>query len=84
MIDGFKKHVSIEKFLQDCNNFKVDKQTYDNSYLEFLKYFNDIKTISKHNLIIGINFTYGWMPTIFDFRSTDFDGAVKILNNAKK
>jgi hypothetical protein len=84
MIDKFKNHVSIDNFFKDCNNFKVDKQTYDVSYPEFLKYFSDIKTITKHNLVIGINFTYGWMPTIFDFRSDNFDEAIEILNNAKK
>lgn len=75
---------TVELFLQDCNNFKVDKQTYDVSYLEFLKYFNELTTITKHHLVVSINFTYGWMPTIFDFRSDKFDEALEILNNAKK
>ncbi|MGI6319697.1 MAG: hypothetical protein ACOXZK_01730 [Bacteroidales bacterium] len=87
MLDKFKNHVSIDNFFQDCYNFKVDKQTYDKSYPEFLKYFSDIKTITEHNLVIGINFTYGWMPTIFDFRSENIDKsidkAIEILNNAK-
>ena len=34
-------------------------------------------------LIIGINFTYGWMPTILDFRSKNFEEALEILNKAK-
>jgi len=84
MIDKFKNHVSLDKFFQDCKNFKVENQTYDVSYPEFLKYFREVKTITKHNLVIGINFTYGWMPTIFDFRSNNFDEAIEILNNAKK
>ena len=84
MIDKFKNHVSLDKFFQDCKNFKVENQTYDVSYPEFLKYFREVKTITKHNLVIGINFTYGWMPTIFDFRSNNFVEAIEILNNAKK
>jgi hypothetical protein len=83
ILDKYKSHISLAKFLQDCENFKVDKQTYDISYPEFLKYFNDISTITKHNLVISINFVYGWMPTIFDFRSDNFDEAIEILNNAK-
>ena len=83
MLEKFKNRITIEKFLQDCNNYKVKKQTYDISYLEFLKYFNNIETITKHHLIIGINFTYGWMPTIFDFRSENFEEALDILNKAK-
>ena len=43
-----------------------------------------IRTITKHNLIIGINFTYGWMPTIFEFCSDNFDESLNILNRAKK
>jgi hypothetical protein len=35
-------------------------------------------------MIIGINFTYGWMPTIFEFRSDTFTEAVKILNLVKQ
>ena len=84
MIEKFENHVSFEKFLNDCYNYRVEKQTYDISYPEFLEYFKRIDTISRHSLIIGINFTYGWMPTIFDFRSNNFDEAVNILNDVKK
>ncbi len=84
ILNKFKSHVSIDKFLQDCENFKVKKETYDHSYPEFLKYFENTLVITKHNLIIGINFVYGWMPTIFDFRSDNFDEALEILNNAKR
>lgn len=79
----FKDHISLDKFYYDCENFKVEKQTYDVSYIEFVEYFKNITTITKHNLVIGINFTYGWMPTIFDFRSDNFDEAIEILNNVK-
>lgn len=77
------KNITKDKFLQDCYNFEVKKETYDDSYLEFLKYFNDITTITKHNLVVSINFTYGWMPTIFNFMTKDFEEALEILNNAK-
>ena len=83
MLDKFKSHVSFEKFLNDCYCYEVRKQTYDYSYPEFLEYFKNVDTITRHNLIIGINFTYGWMPTILDFQSDDFDEAVSILNKAK-
>ena len=84
MLEEFKKHLALEKFFQDGNEYKVGKQTYHISYPEFLKYFDTIESISKHNLIIGINFVYWWMPTIFDFRSDNFDEVVEILNDAKK
>ena len=83
MLENFKNKFLFDKFLQDCNQYKVQKQTYDVSYFEFLEYFKNVEIISKHHLIISINFTYGWMPTIFDFRSDKFDEAIIILNDAK-
>lgn len=84
MIDTFKHNISIDKFFRDGTKIEVKRQSDYLSYPEFLKYFNDLKTITRHNLIIGINFTYGWMPTIFDFRSDNFEKAIEILNEAKK
>jgi hypothetical protein len=83
MFDKIKSIITIEKILKDCDNYIDKQQTYDISYLEFLKYFKELKKIEKHHLVIGINFTYGWMPTILDFRSENFDVALDILNNAK-
>lgn len=83
MLDTFKQNIPLEKFFRDGNNFAIKRQSDYISYPEFLKYFSDLKTITRHNLIIGINFTYGWMPTIFDFRSDNFREALDILNKAK-
>lgn len=84
MIDTFKQNIPLDKFFRDGNNFEIKRQSDYISYPEFLKYFNDLKTITRHNLTIGINFTYGWMPTIFDFRSDNFEEALQILNEAKR
>lgn len=83
MLDTFKQNIPLNKFFRDGDNFAIKRQSDYISYPEFLKYFSDLKTITRHNLIIGINFTYGWMPTIFDFRSDNFKEALDILNNAK-
>jgi len=85
MIEKFKSTVSFDKFIQDGKNFKAsDNKTYYISYIEFLEYFKNTNEITKHNLIIGINFAYGWMPTIFDFCNDDFDNVLQILNRAKQ
>ena len=85
MIEKFRSTVSFDEFIQDGKSFKVsDKKTYYISYIEFLEYFKNTNEITKHNLIIGINFVYGWMPTIFDFCNNDFDNVLKILNRAKQ
>lgn len=84
MIDTFKLNIPLDKFFLDGKNYEIKRQSDYISYPEFLKYFNDLKTITRHNLTIGINFTYGWMPTIFDFRSDNFEEALQILNEAKR
>lgn len=83
MLDTFKQNIPLDKFFKDGYSFEIQRKSDYLSYPEFLKYFNDLKTITRHNLTIGINFTYGWMPTIFDFRSDNFDEAINILNKAK-
>lgn len=85
MIEVFKKNINFDCLLRDENTINISKDRSDFvSYPEFLKYFRDIKKITKHNVVIGINFTYGWMPTIFDFRSNDIDLVIDILNKAKQ
>jgi hypothetical protein len=84
MIDTFKQNITVDKFFRDGNGFEIQRRSDHISYPEFLRYFSDLETITQHNLVVGINFTYGWMPTIFDFRSDRFDEALDILNSAKK
>lgn len=85
MLEKFRRTVSFEKFYKDGKGFKSsDNKTYYISYIEFLRYFENITELTKHDLIIGINFVYGWMPTIFDFCSNKFDEALIVLNKAKK
>lgn len=88
--DIYKKNISINKLKSDINNLvknfnnnSINKLEYI-TYPEFLRYFNDIHEITKHNLIIGISYTYSWMPTIFNFKTDKFDEVLKILNEAKK
>lgn len=82
--DTCVKNVTIERLKNDEAKIPSSVKKIDFiSYPEFLKYFSDISTITKHNVIIGINFTYGWMPTIFNFRSENFDDVVHILNKVK-
>lgn len=85
MFEIFKENVSIDRLLKDEKNINTSNDSSDFiSYEEFLKYFKNLKRLDKHNVIIGINFTYGWMPTKFDFRSNDFNKVIDILNKAKQ
>jgi len=57
--------------------------SYQKSYQYFIEYFADGRTFSEMDFVIGANFTYGWMPTILEFKSSDFDAAVIAINLAK-
>lgn len=78
--------------LKQAARFVIPNTSDSIAYEEFLKFFNERKEITKHELIIGINFAYGWMPTIFEFypKKTKKEAIVRIeevviiLNKAKE
>ena len=80
----FSINIDTNKFILDGFMFRAQRSSDYISYVEFIKYFKNLTEITYHDLIIGINFTYGWMPTILDFRSDNFDKALSILNRAKQ
>ncbi|OMP77684.1 MULTISPECIES: hypothetical protein [unclassified Chitinophaga] len=84
MYDIIKERIPLEKLIEDEKKvvFTTDK-SYLIAYPEFLKYFADLQEITKHDVVIGIHFTYGWMPRIFNFKSDKWEEVVYILNRAK-
>lgn len=62
----------------------LDKLSYDKSYIYFLKYFENKHILTEEDLIISANFTYGWMPTILNFKNTNYTECVDILNKSKQ
>jgi len=85
MVDKLFENRSLEKIEKDAERIQIKSKSDFISYSEFLIYFNNLKTITRHNLIIGINFTYGWMPTMFEFvKPVNIPIAVEILNKSKK
>ena len=72
-----------DDFFRDATLFNPVGNTYLISYRHFIDYFNKVSTITFHEMTIGINFTYGWMPTIFDYRSDNYNKAIEILNRVK-
>lgn len=78
-----KIDITIEKIKEDSMKINIEKDdNYLFSYPHFLDYFRS-NHISEHTLIIGINFTYGWMPTIFNFQSFNLIPVIEILNRVK-
>ena len=62
--------------------FQAD-DPFTHSYFEFLRYFRDLTQIDRHHVIIGANFTYGWMPRMLRFGTIQFEQAAVILNRVK-
>jgi hypothetical protein len=63
--------------------FSFYNDTYRNSYRSFLKFFADKTSITEDDFIIAANFTYGWMPTILNFKSSKIQETVDLLNKVK-
>lgn len=79
------ENISIKSILDRalCLEQNNLDDNYNISYSYFLKYFSDKEQLTEQDLIIGANFTYGWMPTILNFKSKKFVLAVSILNSAR-
>ncbi|MFW2065403.1 hypothetical protein ACG9ZB_02155 [Acinetobacter johnsonii] len=77
-----------ETFLQltnIANNFKSTEENYLFSYPYFLNYFQNLESINLENLVIGISFTYSWMPTILKaLNLKNTEEVLFILNEVKK
>ncbi|MHC5169423.1 hypothetical protein ACVIAJ_03480 [Acinetobacter johnsonii] len=77
-----------ETFLQltnIANNFKSTEENYLLSYPYFLNYFQNLESINLENLVIGISFTYSWMPTILKaLNLKNTEKVLFILNEVKK
>lgn len=57
--------------------------SYELSYPFFIQYFEDRPILTRQDFIIGANFTYAWMPTIFNFKNLDIENATRLSNNVK-
>lgn len=74
----------IEELTKIANNFDSAKENYLLSYPHFLNYFKNLQAITLENLIIGISFTYSWMPTILkSIKLENSERALLILNEVK-
>lgn len=79
------ENITVDQILEraSCLERRNLEDKYNKSYYHFLAYFLDKDRITEHDLVIGANFVYGWMPTILNFKSNDFASAVSILNQLK-
>lgn len=79
--------ISIEQIARDERRVSFQpRDSYVYSYREFLRYFEGVREITAHHLVLGAHMTYGWMPTILKLRnaSESADTAAAILNAARR
>lgn len=82
-----KKQEFLEKLFTIAKNYKTEQNEYfyKNTYPYFLEYFKSLEEIKFEHFVIGLSFTYSWMPTIP--KNSDFsekDKVLNILNGVKK
>lgn len=80
-VDSIKKRF----FLDASDICSVGPQWIHTSYKEFISFFNKIprKTkLTKHEVVIGAYFAYGWMPTMLRLGG-NLSAAVTIANKAR-
>lgn len=85
------KRELLNKLIKVAETFKTEDDNYLISYPHFLKYFADLDEIKEHHLIIGMSFTYSWMPTILNFKTekgnnleNNIKNVLELLNKVKK
>ena len=85
MLNHFLENFPLARLIQEAESLEIGKEKeYFTSYQEFINYFKAIKgPISRHQVVIGISFTYSWMPTILEIATNHLDDATSILNEAK-
>jgi len=92
---GSVRKISFEEIahgFEDKEGFKKlnCEHNYHKSYRCFVNYFKRLDSITVDDFVIAANFTYGWMPTILNFKpdrdskELKFDRVVGLLNDARK
>jgi len=79
-----KTDFNINKLNIEIESFEfTGKNSYLDSYKEFITYFRNIEKITIHHLYISSHFVYGWMPTIITLRIVDENKTLKLLNKVR-
>ena len=75
----------FQQFFEIANHFDKDQENYLLAYSYFLKYFEQKEILILDDIVIGISFTYSWMPTILKkIDLSSGDELVEILNRVKQ
>lgn len=75
----------FKQIFEIANQFDKEQENYLIAYSHFLNYFKRTDVLTLDDIVIGISFTYSWMPTILKkIDLTAADDLIKIFNKAKQ
>ena len=78
------RKITIHEVLRAERDMILDRRdTYLVSYPHFVRFFQDLKRITEHDVVVGTNMVYGWMPTALDWKARSFAEVAALLNRAK-
>lgn len=79
-----QKDQLLERLINITNHYDIEKDIYAEMYFYYLDFFETKNEIKVSDMVIGIGFTYSWMPTILKkLKLENKDKAVAILNRVK-
>ena len=78
------KELNLELIKRELEDFSIENNSYIDSYIEFIEYFQQLDSIKKHHLIISSHFVYGWMPTIISLNQNNLTEVLMLLNQVKQ
>lgn len=68
-----------------AHTYDSKNDVYVEMYQYYINFFNEKEVLTKSDIVIGVGFTYSWMPTILkNLNLSKIDQVTKILNNVKK
>lgn len=68
-----------------ADSYTAEADIYVEMYQYYINFFKEKDTLNNSDIVIGVGFTYSWMPTILKrLNLSNIDQVTKILNNVKQ
>ena len=68
-----------------ADSYTAKEDIYVEMYDYYINFFKEKEVLTKNDVVIGIGFTYSWMPTILkNLNLSKLDKVTSILNNVKQ
>ena len=75
----------LERLLADAKKLGSQDDHWSRSYRAFLLFFERLDFIAPDDVLIGVNFVYGWMPTMLKkVNLSNLERAADVLTSVKK